>query len=65
MSEAPSPTETNGQVEAGRDARGRFAGGNKFAVGNPHAREVATLREVMLNVITERDIRTIVGKLIL
>lgn len=59
MNLAPSATGPNGD----RDSRGRFAPGNKLAVGNPHARRVAQFRTAMFGAVTEDDLRQIAAKL--
>jgi hypothetical protein len=53
----PDPTE-------GRDARGRFTKNNKGGPGNPFARRVASLRQVLLDTVTDEDIREIAAALI-
>mgnify|MGYP006273182639 CR=1 len=67
MSRAPSPTGPNGGRQAsttGRDAKGRFAPGNKAAKGNPHAKRVQDIRGAMLDTVTYKDVRDIVRSLI-
>ncbi len=58
-SSTPSPTGDNG-----RDGRGRFATGNRCAVGNPLARRVAQLRSMILEAVSEDDLRAVVLALI-
>jgi hypothetical protein len=53
----PAPTE-------GRDARGRFTKNNKGGPGNPFARRVASLRQVLLDSVTDEDMRAIAEELI-
>ncbi len=48
----------------GRDTNGRFAKGNSGGPGNPHAARVAALRAVMMEAVTEDDLRKIVAALI-
>ncbi len=48
----------------GRDRRGRFAKGNKGGPGNPFARRVARLRTLLLEVVTEDDLRGVLAKLV-
>src|SRR5436190_12447126 len=48
----------------GRDARGRFAKGNRGGPGNPYARRVAQLRTLLLEIITEDDLRGVLCKLV-
>ncbi len=45
-------------------SNGKFAPGNPGGPGNPHAGQVARLRSVLLDTVTEGDIRAIVGKLV-
>jgi hypothetical protein len=47
-----------------RDTRGRFAKGNRGGPGNPFARQVAKLRQVLLNSVTVGDMTAIANKLI-
>ena len=55
----PSPTESNG-----RDVSGRFSAGNTHAKGNPHARQVNRLRTVLLESVTDADLKSVVSKLV-
>jgi len=50
--QAPSPIGSNG-----RGSDGRFAKGNPGGPGNPFARQVAALRQNMLDAVTGEDIR--------
>ena len=59
MTSNPSPTATNG-----RGQLGRFAPGNSFAKGNPHAKQVQQLRTAFLTVFTPETMRQVVEKLI-
>ena len=59
MVSSPSPNGPNG-----RDARGRFVGGNAGGPGNPHAKKVAKLRSAMLGAVTQKDFREVVKALI-
>jgi len=59
MAGSPSTTEGNG-----RGARGRFAAGNRFAVGNPHAAKVAKLRSAALAAVSAKDLRGIIRRLV-
>ena len=53
----PRPTDPAAQPSAdGRESNGRFAPGNPGGPGNPFARQVARLRKVILNRITEEDL---------
>ena len=56
----PSTTASNG----GRKKNGRFAEGNQAAKGNPFARQVAHLRTVLLESVTEADLQAIVQKML-
>lgn len=56
----PSPNGDNG----GRDESGRFVPGNRGGPGNPFARRVAALRRVMLDSVTETDLREVVAVLV-
>jgi hypothetical protein len=52
------PTSVKPQAEdAGRDARGRFAKGNKGGPGNPYNRRLAELRRTLFNFETQDDMR--------
>jgi hypothetical protein len=53
----PSPNGPNGD---GRDSQGRFAKGNPGGPGNPFVRRVASLRNAMLDAVTEDDLRSVV-----
>ena len=59
MIETPSTNVGNGH-----DTNGRFAAGNQFGRGNPHAATVARLRSALLSAVTEDDMRAVVGKLV-
>src|SRR5207249_6796255 len=61
----PRPTETAAQTPAnGHDAKGRWAKGNPGGPGNPFARQVARLRQVILNRLTEEDLLAITEALL-
>jgi hypothetical protein len=47
----------------GHDSKGRFTRGNKGGPGNPHARRCAHLRQLLLDRISEDDLRAIAAKL--
>lgn len=49
---------------ADRDASGRFVRGNPGGPGNPHAGTVARLRSVLLDTVTEDDLRAVVRALV-
>ena len=59
MTSERSATATNG-----RGSLGRFAPGNKFAKGNPHASKVQKLRASMLSAITEDAVAAVVLSLL-
>jgi hypothetical protein len=65
---APSPTGSNGTANGhageGRESNGRFTVGNKAAVGNPFARQVATRRKALLDALTPEDIAAVGRKLL-
>ena len=54
----PKPSTT--APYGGRRKDGTFAAGNQAAKGNPFARQVARLRSVLLESVTENDLRAIV-----
>src|SRR5262245_47993772 len=56
-----TPPSPKGDV---RDSRGRFVPRNPGGPGNPFARQVAALRQAVLNAVTAEDIQTVVRKLI-
>ena len=58
-STTPSPTNPNG-----RSSSGKFAAGNRFGKGNPHARRVQQLRTAILDAVTPDDVKAIVAGLI-
>jgi len=65
--QCPSETDFNGSAghaQNGRDAAGRFAAGNKAAKGNPFARRVARLRSVLLDAVSDEDLRQIAQGLV-
>jgi hypothetical protein len=48
----------------GRDARGRFAPGNRFAKGNPQAARVGRLRSELIESVKIKDMAEIVASLV-
>src|SRR4051794_4887920 len=68
QAEPLAPHEGNGTLEnpaeAGRDARGRFCKGNPGGPGNPFARRVAELRQVLLDRVDEDRLEALVDKLL-
>jgi hypothetical protein len=62
--QAPTPSEQPPTAEnAGRDAQGRFTAGNGGGPGNPFARRVAQLRAVLLETVTDEEMRIVAGQL--
>ena len=53
---------TNGHL--GRDSQGRFAHGNPGGPGNPYAQKVQNLRRMLLDTVTEEDLKDVVCKLV-
>src|SRR5437773_444162 len=61
----PRPTDPAAQTPAnGHDAKGRFTRGNPGGPGNPFARRVAALRQVIINRLTEEDLLAITEALL-
>src|SRR5207249_11270819 len=61
----PRPTDPAAQTPAnGHDAKGRWAKGNPGGPGNPFARQVARLRKVIINRLTEEDLLAITEALL-
>lgn len=58
----PSTTGSNGATN-GRDSNGRFASGNGFARGNPHASAVAQMRSAFLRAATPERMERLANKL--
>lgn len=59
MAVEPSPAEVNG-----RDDSGRFATGNRFGRGNPHAQRAQEVRAAFLAAITPQDVEEIARRLV-
>ena len=55
----PSPNGSNG-----RASNGQFGKGNPGGPGNPRAKTVAILRSMLLDAVTENDIRAVVQMLV-
>ncbi len=47
-----------------RGPGGQFAPGNKGGPGNPHAKRVARLRGLLLNAVSDEDLKAVVNKLV-
>lgn len=56
---APSPNGSNGQR-----ANGRFAKGNPGGPGNPYAKRTAAIRGLLLDAVTDDDLRAVIAKLV-
>jgi hypothetical protein len=50
--------------DPGRDSRGRFTRANKGGPGNPFARQVAQMRKIMLECVSEDELRAVVNRLL-
>lgn len=62
---ADSPhRQQTAQTANGRDTRGRFTKGNRGGPGNPFARRLAHFRSLLLDCVTNDDIRQIMQKLL-
>ncbi|MBE7465566.1 MAG: hypothetical protein HS116_18980 [Planctomycetes bacterium] len=53
-----------GKTSEGRTAAGRFAPGNPGGPGNPYARRVAQLRQVLLDAVSDKDLVNIAKALV-
>ncbi len=60
MSTAPSPNGGNGV----RDTQGRFAKGNPGGPGNPYAKQVARVRSLIVEAVSEEDLRAVIAALV-
>ena len=60
--EGPGPATSD--HDAGRDANGRFAQGNKLGTGNPFARQVAAFRRRIVDRVKPEDLDQIVDDLV-
>jgi hypothetical protein len=56
--------ETTTQPNEQRDGKGRFTAGNPGGPGNPFARQVAKLRQALIDAVTPQDIQKVAAKLI-
>jgi hypothetical protein len=62
---APLDTVSDGAAGSnGHDANGRFTKGNRCAAGNPFARRMARLRCLLLDAVSDDDLRAVVRKLV-
>ena len=64
MSTTPQTNPAAQTPAKGRQPNGRFANGNSGGPGNPFARQVAALRKVILNRLTEEDLLAITEALL-
>jgi hypothetical protein len=60
---APSAPPLAPAAEGRDSSSGRFAAGNRYGKGNPHARKMAALREAFLSAATEERMRELGEKL--
>ncbi len=60
VAEQPSTNGGNGA----RNTKGQFAKGNPGGPGNPHAKQVAKLRSLIVETVTEKDLRAVVAALV-
>jgi hypothetical protein len=59
MNNEPSPTGPNG-----RQRNGRFAAGNKAAIGNPAAKKAQALRFALFRAVSSKDLTAIVKAMV-
>jgi hypothetical protein len=59
----PHAEEQQAAEPSGRDTGGRYIGGNSGGPGNPFARRVAQLRAVLLETVTDEELRIVAGQL--
>lgn len=55
-------SSTNGS--GGRDSRGRFTKGNPGGPGNPYGKRVAQIRSMILDTVSDKDLRSVVKSLV-
>jgi len=60
VAKQPSANGGNGA----RNTKGQFAKGNPGGPGNPHAKQVAKLRSLIFEAITEEDLRAVIAALV-
>src|SRR4051812_1322658 len=60
----PATPEQPPDSPAARDSRGRFAKGNLGGPGNPFTRRVAALRSVLIEAVSDDDLRQVAGVLL-
>jgi hypothetical protein len=61
----PGPDAPAPEAPPQRDAKGRFAKGNKGGTGNPFARQIASFRAALVNTATDEDFEAIAHVLLL
>lgn len=60
MMTSPSETGSNGS----RSVNGRFSAGNKFGKGNHLARQQASIRAMIVEAVTEDDLRAVIAVMV-
>jgi hypothetical protein len=63
QAEPPHAEQQQTAEDSGRDTRGRYSGGNAGGPGNPFARRVAQLRAILLETVTDEELRIVAGQL--
>jgi hypothetical protein len=58
------PADGTAAPDSGRDKNGRFAKGNPGGPGNPFSRQLAQMRQVVLQCVSEEDLRDIVAQVV-
>jgi hypothetical protein len=59
----PQPAPSEPSADGGRQTGGRFARGNKFSKGNPHAARLAKNRSLLLEHFDEAKLKEILNRL--
>src|ERR1700687_3237846 len=59
----PLAEEQQAADPSGRDTRGKYATGNPGGPGNPFARRVAQLRAILVETVTDEELRIVAGQL--
>jgi hypothetical protein len=63
QAQPPHADEQQAAEGSGRDTRGRYATGNPGGPGNPFARRVAQLRAILVETVTDEELRIVAGQL--
>jgi hypothetical protein len=63
QTQPPHGEDQQAAENTGRDRGGRYVGGNAGGPGNPFARRVAQLRAVLLETVTDEELRIVAGQL--